>query len=261
MPTIDLNSDVGEGFGLWKMGDDEAIMPFVTSANIACGMHAGDPSVIARTVALAKRHGVAVGAHPGYADLQGFGRRAMSISLEQVGHLILYQVGAVKAIANAKGAPLRHVKVHGALYNEAAKSALLAQAICRAVQSVDPTLIVYGLAGSAWIEAAKVIGLRVLQEAFADRSYQDDGSLTPRTQPGALIEDPTAASEQAIRLARDHTAIALSGSCITVHAQTLCLHGDQPGAAEFARVIGDKLAQAGITLAAPDAGAQFPKNG
>ena len=189
MKTIDLNCDMGESFGAWKMGDDRAIMPLVSSANIACGFHAGDPSTIRATVALAVERGVAVGAHPSLPDLQGFGRRAMKISPQECYDLVLYQAGAVEAFARAAGTRLHHVKAHGALYNMAAKDAGLADAIVRAVKDLGGGVMLYALSGSAMIDAAARHGVRAVGEVFGDRSYQADGTLTPRGQPGAMITD------------------------------------------------------------------------
>jgi UPF0271 protein len=248
MTEIDLNSDVGESFGAWTMGADEAVLAHVTSANIACGLHAGDPQTIARTVAICKQYNVAVGAHPGVPDLAGFGRRNLAMSPDEAYTSVLYQVGAVRAFAQAQGLPLHHVKAHGALYNMAAKDAELAYAICRAVHDIDPQLVVYGLAGSRWIDAAQRARVRVAQEVFADRTYQDDGSLTPRTQPNALITDAQRAIDQAIGMATRGEVIAVSGKRVPVVAQTLCIHGDKPGAAEFARRIGAALRERGIAV-------------
>src|SRR5690606_3043926 len=199
-PVIDLNCDMGESFGAWQMGQDEAILPFVSSANIACGYHAGDPATMRKTVAAALKHKVALGAHPGLPDLEGFGRRNMDISPESAYDMVVVQVGALAGVAASQGGRLHHVKAHGALYNMAAKNAKLAKAIAQAVRDVDASLILYGLAGSELVRAGNEAGLTVAQEVFADRSYQADGSLTPRSQPGAMIEDPAASIRQVLRM-------------------------------------------------------------
>jgi UPF0271 protein len=245
---IDLNADVGEGFGAWRMGDDE-LLQHVTSANVACGFHAGDPSVIDRTVAAAARRGVAVGAHPGYFDLRGFGRREMRVPVAELEADVLYQVGALQAFARAHGVPLTHVKPHGALYNQAADDPELARAIARAVARVSPALVLVGLAGSAAMrEAAGEAGLRFAGEAFADRAYDASGRLVPRSQPDAVRSDPAAAALAAVRLARDGRVVAADGRELAVEADTLCLHGDSPGAAAMARAVREALEQAGVSV-------------
>ena len=196
MKRIDLNCDMGEGFGAWTMGDDAALLDHVTSANIACGFHAGDPGTIHRTVKLALEKGVAVGAHPSLPDLQGFGRRTMNVSAQEAYDLVVYQVGALAGFATACGGKLSHVKAHGALYNMAAKDAKLAQAIAQAVKDFDARLVLFGLAGSELVRAGEQAGLKTANEVFADRTYQADGSLTPRTQPDAMIHDPALALAQ-----------------------------------------------------------------
>ena len=241
---IDLNCDIGESFGRYVLGEDEAIMPYVTSANIACGMHAGDPSVMQHTVRLAKQYGLAVGAHPGWADLQGFGRRAMSLSSADTEALVLYQIGALAAFAQAEGILLTHVKPHGALYNQAARDRDLAGAIARAVRAFSPDLILVGLAGSAMIEAGLELGLRTAGEAFADRRYNPDGTLAARDQPGAVLELPEEAAAQALALATH--GIDFGGR--HVRADTLCLHGDHPRASENARLIRATLAESGVVV-------------
>jgi UPF0271 protein len=248
---IDLNADVGEAFGAWSMGVDEALFAYVTSANVACGFHAGDPSVIDRTVARAARAGVALGAHPGYCDLRGFGRREMRLPAAEVEADVVYQVGALAAFAHAHGAPLRHVKPHGALYNQAADDAELAQAIARGVARVDRGLVMVGLAGSrAMREAASAAGLRFAAEAFVDRAYEASGRLVPRSRPGAVTSDPAAAAAAALRLARDRTVLTTSGREIAVEADTLCLHGDNPRALDVARAVREALAGAGVSVQA-----------
>jgi UPF0271 protein len=251
MKSIDLNCDMGESFGAWMMGDDARIMPLITSANVAAGFHAGDPATIRATVRLAVEHRVAIGAHPSLPDLAGFGRRAMKVSPGEVRDLVLYQAGAVAAFARAAGAALHHVKPHGALYNMAAVDAGLADAIAIAVNELGGDVLLYGLAGSAMIEAAVRHGVRAVGEVFADRSYQRDGTLTPRGQPGAMITDERAAVAQALSMIEHGRLRSLDGVDVAVDAGTLCLHGDQPGAVAFARALRQAFDERGITVTAP----------
>ena len=244
--TIDLNCDMGESFGRYVLGNDAAVMPFITSANIACGLHAGDPAVIRATVRLARTHGVAVGAHPGWPDLQGFGRREMSLTPDEAEAYVLYQIGGLAAFAKAQGVELRHVKAHGALYNQAAKDRLLADAIARAVRQFDTQLILVGLAGSPMIAAGVECGLHVANEGFPDRRYNADGTLVSRKQPEALIASPEEVAAQAVALAKE--GIDFAGRRAQV--DTLCLHGDSPQAAQNARLVREALANAGIDLKA-----------
>ncbi|WP_454006424.1 LamB/YcsF family protein [Alcaligenes sp. Marseille-Q7550] len=232
---IDLNCDMGESFGAWTMGHDKEVMPWVSSVNIACGFHAGDPATMRRTVALALEHGVRVGAHPGLPDLAGFGRRVMAVTPQDAYDLVVVQVGALAAVARSQGGSLHHVKAHGALYNMAARDPALAQAIARAVADVDPGLVLYALAGSVQVQAGLEAGLVVAQEVFADRSYQPDGSLTPRQQPGAMITDAEQSVRQVLQMVEQGQVTCLSGELVELKADTLCLHGDQPDAADFAR--------------------------
>ncbi len=241
---IDLNCDLGESFGRYILGNDAAIMPYITSANIACGFHAGDPSVMQATVRLAKQHGVNIGAHPGWPDLQGFGRREISFSAKEVEALVLYQVGALAAIARAEGAELRHVKLHGAFYNQAAVNAALAEAVARAVKRFRRDLVLVGLAGSSLVEAARGIGLSAASEAFPDRAYNPDGTLMPRSLPGAVLHDPAAVAENAVRLATEGIRFGEK----VIFPDTLCLHGDNETAAENARLAREALAAAGIAV-------------
>jgi UPF0271 protein len=247
--SLDLNCDMGESFGAYTMGADLDLLDQVTSANIACGFHAGDAPTMKATVSAAIARGVAVGAHPGLPDLQGFGRRAMQISPADAYAIVVYQVGALTGFAAAAGGRLHHVKAHGALYNMAVKDRPLADAIARAVRDIDPTLVLYGLAGSAMIDAAEAIGLAAASEVFADRSYQDDGSLTPRTQPGAMITDVDASLAQ-VRMMVAGKVRAASGKEIALRADTLCIHGDQPGALAFAQRIRAELTADGVSLRA-----------
>lgn len=241
---MDLNSDMGESFGRYALGNDAQLLPLVTSANIACGFHAGDPTVVAQTVRLARAAGVALGAHPGYPDLQGFGRRQMELSAEEVEALVLYQVGALAAFARAEGGELTHVKPHGALYNQAARQPLLAAAIARAVRRFSPQLVLVGLAGSALVEAGQQAGLKTAAEGFAERGYNPDGSLMARHQPGALIHDPQQAALQALRLATQ--GASSNGQHLTV--DTICIHGDSPQAVAIAGAVRQALQSAGYVL-------------
>ncbi|HEY9152593.1 MAG TPA: 5-oxoprolinase subunit PxpA [Anaerolineales bacterium] len=243
---IDLNCDMGESFGQYKLGNDEAVMPFITSANIACGFHAGDPVVMRGTIRLAKKYDIAIGAHPSWPDLQGFGRREMNLTAEETEAMILYQIGALAAFAKAEGMELRHVKSHGALYNQAAKDRILANAIARAVKSFSVDLILVGLAGSSLIEAGAEVGLRVANEGFPDRNYNPDGTLASRKQANAMIESPDEVAMHALKLVQN--GIDFSGRHVNV--DTLCLHGDNVRAAENAKQIGDVLAQSNISIAA-----------
>ncbi len=248
--SVDLNCDMGESFGAWTMGQDAAILPFVTSANIACGFHAGDPAVMKQTVRLALRHGVALGAHPGLPDLVGFGRREMAVSPEEAFDMVVYQLGALAAVARAEGGRLRHLKPHGALYNLAATNAQLAEAIAEAVYNVQPELTLYGLAGSELIKAGERLGLATAHEVFADRTYQANGTLTPRRQPDALLTDADAAIAQVLRLVREGKVRAQQGPDVAVRADTVCLHGDGAHALEFARRLRAALGAAGVRVQA-----------
>lgn len=248
---IDLNCDVGESFGDWRMGADAELLPYASSANIACGFHAGDPLVMRQTVALCLRHDVAIGAHPGWPDLQGFGRRALAASPSEAYAFVLYQVSALAGFARAAGARLRHVKPHGALYNQAARDRALADAIAAAVRDFDPGLKLYGLAGGELLAAGRAIGLGVVAEAFVERAYEADGSLVPRSLPAAVLEDPAAIQAQLLGLlARGEVAVR-GGGTLSIEADTLCLHGDRPDAAELARGLRSALAAAGVEVAPP----------
>ena len=250
MKIVDMNSDLGESFGNYKLGMDDKILEIVTSANIACGFHAGDSSVMQKTVALAVKNGVALGAHPGYPDLVGFGRRKMDIAPSDVYNMVVYQVGALAAFAKAAGTRLQHVKPHGAMYNMAAKDAKLAEAIAQAVYDVDKDLILYAQGGTESIKAAEKIGLRTASEVFADRSYQDDGTLTPRSQPGAMITDEEKSIAQVLSMVLEGKVTALSGKVIPVKADSICLHGDGPKALVFANKIRSVLLENGVKVAA-----------
>jgi 5-oxoprolinase (ATP-hydrolysing) subunit A len=245
---IDLNSDLGESFGAWPMGQDESLMASITSANIACGFHAGDPSVMRQTVALARQHRVAIGAHPGFPDLVGFGRRELKASAREVEDFVLYQISALAGIAVAEGMALQHVKAHGALYNQACRDRALADAIARAVAAFDRQLILLGLPGSELLHAGQAAGLRVAAEVFADRAYEPDGSLASRRTPGAVIHDAEAVVTRAIRMVRDGEVVATDGSTVRLTAHTICLHGDTPGAGELARAVRAGLEAAAIRV-------------
>ena len=247
-PTLDINCDMGESFGAFVMGNDLEVLAHVTSANIACGMHAGDPGVMHRTVAAAVERGVAVGAHPGLPDLQGFGRRVMVLSPAEVYDLTVYQIGALWAFTRAAGTTLHHVKAHGALYNMTAKDPAIADAVARATRDVDPSLIVY-VATATMADAATALGLPVAYEVFADRTYQDDATLTPRSQADAMIEDPDLSIAQVKGMVVGGYVTSQNGKRVPVRADTLCIHGDQPGAATFARRIREALTQDGIRIA------------
>jgi UPF0271 protein len=248
---IDLNADVGESFGAWRMGADELLLPWVSSVNVACGFHAGDPAVMDRTVAMAAGAGVAVGAHPGYPDLRGFGRRAVAADPEEVERDVLYQVGALMAFTRAHGVALVHVKPHGALYNQAVADERLARAVARGVARAGQDLVMVGLASTDVMRrAAEAEGLRFAAEAFADRRYARDGTLVPRGRPRALIEEPAEAAAQALRIARHGVVTAEDGSEIALRADTICLHGDHPRAAENARAIRHALDEAGVVVGA-----------
>ena len=247
---VDLNSDMGESFGAWHMGDDRGLLEHVSSANIACAFHAGDPQTMARTVMAATARQVAIGAHPSLPDLQGFGRRTMQITEAEAYAITLYQAGAMQGFARVAGNPMRHAKAHGALYNMAAQDARLAAGICRAVRDLDPRLVLFALAGSVMVEVGRDMGLTVAQEVFADRSYQDDGSLTPRSQPGAMITDLDQSIAQVRRMVGEGYVRTLSGADVPIEAHTICLHGDQPGAALFARAIRESLEADGVEIRA-----------
>lgn len=245
---IDLNADVGEGFGAYALGSDEALLGLVSSANIACGFHAGDPGVMERTVGLALRGGAALGAHPGYPDLQGFGRRSLALGEGEAYAAVLYQIGALRAFARAAGSDLRHVKPHGALYNDAARNPSLARGVARAVKAAGGNLILVGLPGCELETAAFDLDLPYAREFFADRAYQDDGSLVPRSRPDAVIHDEEACVERVLRAVRKGTVVTAGGKVLPVRADTVCLHGDNPEAVAFARRLRAALEAAGVPI-------------
>lgn len=247
---IDLNSDVGESFGAYRIGADADVMRSITSANVACGYHAGDPGVMRHTVRLAREARVAVGAHPGFPDLVGFGRRELRASPREVEDMVLYQIGALAAIAGSEGVPLAHVKAHGALYNMAARDRSLADAIARAVRAFDQSLVLFGLPGSELLRAGQAAGLRVASEGFADRAYAPDGSLAPRAATGSVIDDPDEVVRRSLRMVTDGQVTATDGSTLTFPVDTLCVHGDTPGAAELARRLRAGLTGRGIVVGA-----------
>jgi UPF0271 protein len=248
MLSIDLNCDMGESFGAWQMGRDAELMDYVSSINVACGFHAGDASVIRKTVETAIKKEVAIGAHPSFPDLQGFGRRAMSLSAQEVFDVVLYQVSALKGVCEAFGKPLHHVKPHGALYNQAAKEAKLAGAIAKAVKAIDENLIVYGLSNSFLISEAEKINLKTASEVFADRTYQADGTLTPRTKPDALIHDTEQAVSQVLEMIQQQALTVATEKKVSLKTETVCIHGDGENALEFAIAIYQKLIEKGISI-------------
>ena len=248
MPVIDLNCDLGESFGAYKMGLDEEVLPYVTSANIACGFHGGDPMVMEQTVALCKKYGVRAGAHPGFPDLAGFGRRNMSLSPAEVKAGTMYQIGALSAFCKGAGIRLWHVKPHGALYNMAAKDYELAKAICQAIKEVDDSLILLALSNSEMLRAAKDTGLSAASEVFADRAYERDGSLVSRSRKGSMIEDETLAVNRVIRMAKEGVVEAIDKSVVSIKADSVCVHGDGVKALEFVKKIRKGLLEAGIEV-------------
>ena len=250
MARVDLNSDLGESFGAYTLGRDEDILRIITSANIACGFHAGDPDVMRKTVGLALKNGVAIGAHPGFPDLVGFGRRNIAASPAEVYAMMVYQIGALAAFAKAEGAKLRHVKPHGALYNMAAADEKLAEAVAEAVYKVDGELVLFGLSGSWMIRKARALGLKAAEEVFADRTYQKDGSLTPRRDPGAVIADEEASLAQVLGMVKDRTVKSLQGDIVPITADTICVHGDGEHALAFSRRIKDTLIAEGVAISA-----------
>ncbi|MFC5447549.1 LamB/YcsF family protein [Paenibacillus aestuarii] len=248
MRYVDLNCDMGESFGAYTLGRDAEIMPYITSANIACGFHAGDAGTMRKTVKLALEHGVGIGAHPGLQDLIGFGRRKMDISPREAYDIVVYQIGALWGFVRAEGGAMQHVKAHGELYNMAAVNPALAEAIAEAVYQVDPNLILLGLAGSELVKAGKKAGLRTASEVFSDRTYQSDGSLTSRRQPDSMITDDQEALKQVIRMVNEGKVLSRQQVDVNIQADTICIHGDGVHALAFARTINDSLAQAGITV-------------
>ncbi len=246
--NIDLNSDLGESLGVWRMGDDAAMLDIVSSANVACGFHAGDPAGILRTLRQAKERGVAVGAHVAYRDLVGFGRRNMDVDSADLRADVIYQIGALKGLAAAAGTEVRYVKPHGALYNTIAHDERQARDVIAAIREIDASLVLVALAGSPLVGWAEALGLRVVAEAFADRAYTPQGTLVSRREPGAVLHDANDVAERMLRLANDGTVTAIDGSVVRIRADSICVHGDSPGAVEMARRVRERLVQAGVTI-------------
>ena len=247
---MDLNCDMGESFGTYELGYDELAMPYVTSINVACGFHASDPDNMAKTVLLAKKHGVAVGAHPGYPDLVGFGRRSMALTPEEVKNAVIYQIGALDAFCKAAGVRLQHVKVHGALYNNAEKDLTVATAIAKAIKAVDPSLYMLCLANTQMGVAAKQEGVPFVEEAFADRAYTEEGSLVSRKVEGSVIHDINEVVTRVVRMVTEKTVVAITGKVIPIQAQTICVHGDTPGAVDMVKAIRAALEKENVKLRA-----------
>jgi UPF0271 protein len=250
MIRIDINSDMGESFGAYTIGHDGGLMRWITSANVAAGFHGGDPSVLRQTIRMAKTHGVAVGAHPGFPDLVGFGRRELNVTPKEAEDMVLYQVAAVAGVARAEGVALQHVKPHGALFNMAVRNRELADAIARGVAAFDASLILFGLPGSEILAAGRAAGLRVAAEAFADRAYEPDGSLASRRKPGAVVHNPDTVVARAVRMVKDRNVVAIDGSIVPLEADTICVHGDTPGSDELAAKIHVGFEAANITVKA-----------
>ncbi|MDP9911481.1 UPF0271 protein [Variovorax boronicumulans] len=246
--NIDLNSDLGESLGVWRMGDDAAMLDIVSSANVACGFHAGDPAGILRTLRQAKERGVAVGAHVAYRDLVGFGRRNMDVDSADLRADVIYQIGALKGLAAAAGTAVRYVKPHGALYNTIAHDERQARDVIAALREIDADLVLVALAGSPLVGWAEAQGLRVVAEAFADRAYTPQGTLVSRREPGAVLHDAGDVAERMLRLANEGTVTAIDGSVVRIRADSICVHGDSPGAVEMARRVRERLVQAGVTI-------------
>jgi len=249
-PVIDLNSDLGEGYGRWRLGDDEAMLAVVTSANVACGFHAGDPATMRRTVRAAVERGVAVGAQVSYPDLAGFGRRAMDVPSEELRADVVYQLGALRGIAVAEGGEVRYVKPHGALYHAAAGDERVAADVAAAVRAVDPSLVLLGQPGSAALAAAESFGLATAAEAFADRAYTPEGRLVPRGEPGAVLDDPREVAARMLRLVREGLVTATDGTDVAVRAHSICVHGDTPDAVRMAAEVRAVLTRAGVQVRA-----------
>lgn len=247
--TVDLNADMGESFGPWVMGNDLALLDIVTSANIACGLHAGDWDVMARTMRAAQKRGVGIGAHPGFADLQGFGRQRITLRPESLANLVRYQIGAAQAMARAEGAELRHVKLHGAMANMAAEDEAMARTCYEAVLGVAPEITIMVLAGTAQQDAASALGCKIACEIFADRAYNDDATLVDRSLPGAVIHDPSDAAMRVLNMVQAGAIITTSGAHLPTRIDTICLHGDTPEAVEIARAVREKLEGQGVMLA------------
>lgn len=247
---IDFNCDLGESFGHYRMGNDAEVLPLISSANIACGFHAGDSSEMRRTVARAAANGVAIGVHPGLADLEGFGRREMALTPQEAYDCVVYQIGALKGVAASQNVSVHHVKPHGALYHMASYHEDYARAVAKAIADVDDHLLLFAMGGTHLASAGERVGLHVIHEVFADRTYQPDGSLTPRAEGNALITDPEVALQQVLRMINEGSVQAVDGSTLPIQAETVCIHGDGQRALEFARIIRERLQQTGITIQA-----------
>jgi UPF0271 protein len=248
MYFVDINCDMGESFGAYSIGNDEEILDFVSSANIACGFHAGDPDTMRKTVKLALEKNVGIGAHPGFQDIAGFGRREIPLSTEEAFNLVVYQIGALSAFVKAEGGKLQHVKPHGALYNMASKNKKLSEAIAEAVYKVDPELILFGLAGGELVKAGNKLGLLTANEVFSDRTYQNDGLLTSRVEENAVIKDKDAAVNQVFRMVLEQKVCSLQGEDVTIKADTVCIHGDGKNALLYAKHISEALKKSGIKV-------------
>jgi len=250
MKTIDLNCDMGESYGTYVLGYDELAMPYVTSINVACGFHASDPDNMSKTVMLAHKHRIAIGAHPGFPDLVGFGRRTMALTPEEVKNAVIYQIGALNAFCRATGVAMQHVKAHGALYNMAEKDLSIATAIAAAIQAVNPALYMLCLANSQMVVAAKQQGVPFVEEAFADRAYTDEGTLVSRKVAGSVVHDITQVVTRVVRMVKDHSVISITGKEVPIEAQTICVHGDTPGAVDMVKALRRALDKEDIKLQA-----------
>jgi len=250
VPSVDLNADLAEGFGIWKLGDDDAMLDIVTSANLACGFHAGNPVGLSRTCRSATARGVRIGAQVGYFDLAGFGRRRIDVEPAELTADVIYQIGALQALARAAGTTLGYVKPHGALYNTIVTDNDQARAVAEAVYAADPALPVLGLAGSVFFSEARRLGLRTVAEGFADRAYRSDGQLVPRSNAGAVLHDPAQIAERVLSMVKTGSVIAVDGSVVAIEVESVCVHGDSPGAVQIAGAVRDQLLSAGIELAA-----------
>jgi UPF0271 protein len=248
MPAVDLNADLGEGFGVWRLGDDDALLDLVTSANVACGFHAGDPASLKRTCAVAAKRGIRIGAQVSYHDLAGFGRRFIDVEPDELTAEIIYQVGALQALARTAGTEVGYVKPHGALYNSIVTHRTQARAVAEAVREVDPGLPVLGLPGSAFFDECERLGLRTVTEAFADRAYRPDGQLVSRRERGAVLHDPAEIAARVAEIVTSGTVTAVDGSRIRVNAESVCVHGDSPGAVDIAKAVRERLLAEGVDL-------------
>ncbi|EHB57761.1 UPF0271 protein ybgL [Mycolicibacterium rhodesiae JS60] len=250
MASVDLNADLGEGFGVWELGDDAAMLDIVTSANVACGFHAGDPAGLAHTTRAAAERAVRIGAQVSYRDLAGFGRRFIDVAPAELTAEVIYQIGALQALARAAGSDVSYVKPHGALYNTIVSHREQARAVAEAVHAVDPSLPVLNLAGSVFFDEAQRLGLRTVSEVFADRAYRPDGTLVSRREEGAVLHDPEQIAERVARMVRDGQVVAVDGSVIEVRVESVCVHGDSPGAMNIATAVRERLLRDGVELAA-----------